>query len=290
MECALNRYSRYCCGVTRLLVSAAPDSAAIGPRLKREKPVNRTLLSKLAGIRPAALAALLPLLVASFGCRMVSQGRNVDGVRYFQQGQYPVALQRFDAALTIDPRNPDTYYNKAAVYHRIGLANRDQNALTQAESLYNQCLDLSPDHVDCHRGLAVLLAETGRSPQALALLTNWVNSSPRNAEARVELARLYEEQSQPQRAETALNEALALDMRNWRAHAALGRLKEQAGDYPQALQNYNYAYSLNRFQPEIQRQIASLQTRVSPAQVATAPVNPPAGTRSASGVIPFRRY
>jgi tetratricopeptide (TPR) repeat protein len=93
----------------------------------------------------------------------------VDGVRYFQQGQYPVALQRFDAALTIDPQNADTYYNKAAVYHRMGLATRDQNTLNQAESLYNQCLNLNPNHVDCHRGLAVLLAETGRTDKSVAL-------------------------------------------------------------------------------------------------------------------------
>jgi len=48
--------------------------------------------------------AALVMLVLQSGCRMVSQGRNVDGVRYFQQGQYPVAIQRFDAALTIDPK------------------------------------------------------------------------------------------------------------------------------------------------------------------------------------------
>src|SRR5262249_9651360 len=145
--------------------------------------------------------------------RMVSQGRNVDGVRYFQQGQYPVALQRFDAALTIDPQNADTYYNKAAVYHRMGLANRDQNVLAQAESLYNQCLNLSPNHVDCHRGLAVLLCDTGRTDKALTLLGNWVQQSPQNADARVELARLYEETRQPALAEQNLNAALALDMR-----------------------------------------------------------------------------
>jgi tetratricopeptide (TPR) repeat protein len=257
----------------------------------RETSVNLHLLSLHAGIRTAALPALLLMgLLASAGCRMVSQGRNVDGVRYFQQGQYPVALQRFDAALTIDPRNPDTYYNKAAVYHRMGVANRDQNLLTQAESLYNQCLDLNPNHVDCHRGLAVLLSETGRNDKAFALLTNWVGQSPQNADARVELARLYEESGQPAAAQTTLNDALALDMRNWRAHAALGRLQEQSGNYPQALQNYQLAYSLNRFQPELQRQIALLQSRVSPAQAVSPTTNPATGTRSASGVIPFRRY
>ncbi len=240
----------------------------------------------------ASRLGLLALLVGVAGCRMVSQGRNVDGVRYFQQGQYPVALQRFDAALTIDPQNADTYYNKAAVYHRMGLANRDSNTLTQAESLYNQCLNLKPDHVDCHRGLAVLLTETGRTDKAFALLRNWSATSPKNADARVELARLYEESGDPRSAEVALNEALALDMKNWRAHAALGRIKENAGDFPQALQNYQYAYSINRFQPELQQHIAALQSRVSPTQSAgVPPVNATPATRSAAtSPAPFRRY
>jgi len=229
-------------------------------------------------------------LLLGGGCRMVSQGRNVDGVRYFQQGQYPVALQRFDAALTIDPRNSDTYYNKAAVYHRMGLANRDQNLMSQAESLYNQCLDLNPDHVDCHRGLAVLLTETGRVDKGFTLLRNWTTRSPQNADARVELARLYEEYGDPRSAETALNEALLVDTRSWRAHAALGRLKEQTGDYAQALQNYERAYSLNRFQPELQRQIATLQSRVGPIQAGVTPPVNPGNTRSAGGLAPFRRY
>ncbi len=234
---------------------------------------------------------LLALLVCATGCRMASQGQNVDGVRYFQQGQYPVAIQRFDAALTIDPQNPDTYYNKAAVYHRMGLANRDSNTLAQAESLYNQCLNLKPDHVDAHRGLAVLLTETGRSDKSFALLKNWTIQSPQNADARVELARLYEESGDSRSADIALNEALALDMRNWRAHAALGRLKEQAGDYPQALQNYQYAYSINRNQPELQQHIAALQSRVSPTQQAgLPPITATPSTRSATTVAPFRRY
>jgi tetratricopeptide (TPR) repeat protein len=254
--------------------------------MPHRQPRRRCLLRTLGGW------CALALLMACLGCRMVSQGRNVDGVRYFQQGQYPVALQRFDAALTIDPQNPDTYYNKAAVYHRMGLANRDQNALLQAESLYNQCLNIRPDHVDCHRGLAVLLCDTGRTDKAFTLLTNWANLSPQNAEARVELARLYEEAGNRAGAETTLNQALALDMRNWRAHAALGRLREQAGDLPQALQNYQVAYSINRNQPDLQRQIAALQARVGPTPGTAVPAaTAAAGANRSAGILaPFRRY
>ena len=85
----------------------------------------------------------------------------------------------------------------------------------------------------------------------------------------------------------------AENSRNWRAHAALGRIKEQSGDLPQALQNYQMAYSINRFQPELSQRIATLQTRVSPTQPAANPIANPiagSGTRNASGPAPFRRY
>ncbi len=253
-------------------------------------------MSGLVGIRfrrGASLGlALAAAVLCASGCRTVSTGRNIDGVRYFQQGQYPVALQRFDAALSIDPRNPDSYYNKAAIYHRTALINKDQNTLTQAESLYQQCLAYNPNHVDCHRGLAVLLTETGRVDQAFTLLKNWTARSPQNANARVELARLYEEYGDGRSAELALNDALAVDMSNWRAHAALGRLREQSGDLTQALQNYERSYSLNHFQPQLEQRIADLRGRVSPLSTGGTTPLPAVGssTRSASSPVPFRRY
>lgn len=244
---------------------------------------------RITACSPWLLAALA--IAASSGCRMISTGRNVDGVRYFQQQNYQVAAQRFDAALAIDPRNPDTYYNKAALRHREGLASRDQGALTQAESLYQQALALDPNHVDAYRGLAVLYTETSRTPDAFNLLNRWATTNPTSADARVELARLNEEYGKTQEAEASLNQALQIDVTNWRALAALGRLRENQGNYAQALQNYQAAYAYNKFQPELQAKIASLQSKVSPIQQGAAPMlNPAAGTRNAASPVPFRRY
>jgi Tfp pilus assembly protein PilF len=247
--------------------------------------------------RATLLALILfSTLIQGVGCRAVSTGRNVDGVRYFQQGQYPVAIQRFDSALTIDPKNPDSYYNKGAVLHRTGIQTKDQNALNQAESLYRQCLAYNPNHVDCHRGLAVLLTETNRTPDAFTLLRNWATVNPQSSDARVELARLYEEYGDAGKAETYLTEALTINSRDWRAHAALGRLKEQSGDYGQALVNYQRAQQLNRFQPELEQRIASLQTKtpaVPGGASGTTTANGGtslAGQRSAAAPQTFRTY
>ena len=220
---------------------------------------NNCALLKLA---PAEAIAALLLGVSLFtGCGMVAKGRNVDGVRLFQQGNPQAAAQRFQAALQANPRDADAYYNLAAVTHRSALQNRDAGQLTQAETLYNQCLDLNVDHVDCRRGLAVLLTETNRTDRAFVMLKNWTISSPQSADARIELARLYEEVGDPRSAETQLNEALLLNVNNWRAHSALGRLKEQSGDYPQALANYQRALAINRSQPQVSDRVAVLQQK-----------------------------
>ena len=215
-------------------------------------------------VKPTNITFFLPILAAVVmimaltGCKMVADGQNIEGVRLEQQGQHQAALQQFQQAITSQPTNADAYYNMAATYHRIGIQQRDQKQLDQAETLYNQCLDLNEDHVECRRGLAVLLTETDRSDRAFNLMKNWANSSPQLADARVELARLYEESGDYETAKLHLNKAILLDQHNARAWAALGNIREQLGDTQQALANYQRSFNLNSFQPGVAQRIASL--------------------------------
>jgi tetratricopeptide (TPR) repeat protein len=233
--------------------------------------VNGTEKTSIVSALPlgAVLISLMALL--SGGCQIAADGQNLQGVRLYQQGNYDGAMQTFQKALATDPDNPNAYYNMAATVHRMGVAQNDTQMLGQAESLYNRCLDLDPDNEDCHRGLAVLLAETGRSDKAFTLLKNWAIRSPNNADARVELARLYEEFGDPKTAEAFLTEALQIDQSDARAWNALARLREQSGDYSQALANYQQSYQLNRFQPEVAERIASLNHSISQSGPTTAP-------------------
>jgi tetratricopeptide (TPR) repeat protein len=194
---------------------------------------------------------------------MAADGQNMQGVRMYQHGQYEAAMQRFQKAVANDPSNADAYYNMAATVHRMGMARNDSNLLGQAETLYNQCLDADENHTDCYRGLAVLLAETGRSDRAFNLLKNWAIRNPNTADARIELARLYEEYGDREAAKVHLTEALHIDQYNARAWNALGRLREQSGDYMQALADYQRSFSLNRFQPEVAERIAALNRTVA---------------------------
>src|SRR5690606_27632013 len=112
----------------------------------------------------------LVVLLATTGCGVMAKQQNAAGVQLYQQGAYEAAIQRFQQAIASNPKSADGYYNLAATYHRRGLAENRPSDLEQAESFYNQCLDRDADHRDCHRGLAVLLVERGRTDDARRLL------------------------------------------------------------------------------------------------------------------------
>lgn len=215
------------------------------------------------------LAALLAsVVVTSGGCRWAASGQNATGARLYEQGQYSAALQQFQKVIATDPTNADGYYNLAATNHRLGNQRGDAQQLAQAEALYNQCLDHDPNHVECHRGLAVLLIDTGRPDRAFALMKNWAAQNPNFAEPHIELARLYEEANDPETALKYLKDAVQKDANNSRAWLALGRLREQSGDLAQALQNYQRSLAINNLQPMAAERVAALSRQISANQEA----------------------
>ena len=111
--------------------------------------------------------------------------------------------------------------------------------MDQAESYYNQCLDRNPNHTECYRGLAVLLAEQGRKKRPRF---GWsrvgCSAQPSLADAKIELARLNDEFGNRQAAKEQLIEALALQPEQSPRLTALGKIREEAGDKAQALANY----------------------------------------------------
>lgn len=225
---------------------------------------NRKMVLRMMTRPLTALLLSTFLLASSTGCQLAADGQNLAGVRHYDQGQYAAALQRFQQAVTDDPENGDAYYNMAATMHRVGVQSNNPELLTQAETLYNQCLDVDEGHVDCHRGLAVLLVETNRADRAFKLLKNWAIASPQAADPRIELARLYEEFGDLETAKIHLQDAVQIDRHEPRAWAALASLREKSGEYSQALANYQRAYSLQG-EPKIAQRIAALSGQVGGA-------------------------
>lgn len=217
------------------------------------RPIRWTVITIFAGM----------LFASANGCQWAASGQNATGAKLYEQGQYTAAMQQFQKVIATDPDNPDGYYNLAATTHRLGLQRGDQNLIDQSESLYNQCLDHDPNHIECHRGLAVLLVDTNRPDRAFALMKNWASQNPTYSEPRIEIARLYEEHGEPQTALKYLEDAVQQDANNPRAWLALARLRESEGDLPQALQNYQHALALNGNQPMVSERVSAISRQLN---------------------------
>jgi tetratricopeptide (TPR) repeat protein len=225
--------------------------------------------------RHLPVGALVFLTGLSFfltGCGgITASGRNAEGVRLFQQSQYDQALRQFQEASYAEPANADAYYNLAATYHRLGKTNNQSGDLEKAETYYNLCLDRNRNHADCYRGLAVLLAEQGRTQEAFRLVEGWVSQQPTSPDAKIELARLNEEFGDRNSAKEHLVEALTLQPDNPRALAALGKIREDSGDSAQAIANYQRSLWYNSRQPQVASRVSALQSTMNPNIVPMTP-------------------
>lgn len=235
---------------------------APGCYLMNSMPVESPSVNEIPNDQlQASGQATAPLESTSFSIwplHFRNHGLNNKGVQLFKQGKYQDALHKFQQVVSHDPGNTDGYYNLAATYHRLAMDGNNRQILTQSEHLYLRCLSMAPNHTDAHRGLAVLLVQSGHKQQAYELLENWVEKYPQSANAQVELARLHDEDGETGQAEVHLQKALSIDTNNARAWTALAHLREREGDLPNALAHYQRSYILDNGQPTVATRIASL--------------------------------
>jgi tetratricopeptide (TPR) repeat protein len=223
-------------------------------------------------------------VVGAYGCSMVSNSQNSEGVRMFEQAYYQGAQQSFLQAIQSDPNNADGYYNLARTYHQLGKLHNQPADFEQAERNYNLCLDRDPNRTDCYRALAVLLTEEGRTADANRLMTGWAARNPALAAPKIELARLYEESGNKEAAKAQLIEAVTVEPSNARALAALGKLREDAGETQQALANYQRSLQLDPNQPQLASRVVALG--MPQFAVGTPGITPPGGTRVVTNPAP----
>jgi len=217
-------------------------------------------------------------VVTCLGC--ATSNNNTEGVKYFGQARYDLAVQSFQAARDADPNGADAYYNIAATYHLLGRTalQTGQAALAQqhfdyADQNYRLCLARNPNDTDAYRGLAVLYMERQDSEAAFKLLQAWVEANPHSAEPKIELARLHQEfasialargntQTARNCQEAAINSLLHAqqnDPANARVYRALGFLREQTGDLMQAMNNYRQSLQVNPNQQDLAERVAQLE-------------------------------
>ena len=207
---------------------------------------------------------IVPVLFVSMamlgiGCtNMTAEGRNSQGVRYFQQARYDMAISEFQTAVNQSPDSPEGYYNIGMTYHTLGQSNREATYYAQAEQYYKLCLSKNQNHEACRQKYAELMFETGRVVEAFNFLHDWEVANKDAAAPKLAMAKFYQDAGRHEDALTYLNAAAIKEPQNAKVYNALGKFREAYGDLALALENYRVSYQLNPAQQEIATKIEQL--------------------------------
>jgi len=110
------------------------------------------------------------------------RAREFEGIALSTESEVHV-LERLNGLLQLDPRDPDVLIEKGALLYRLGK--------TEAAALcFEVACEIVPDNELALTNLAVTLAESGRSHDAVLALRRVLNANPANHHARHQLRRL----------------------------------------------------------------------------------------------------
>ena len=193
---------------------------------------------------------------------------NQEGLGYFQQGNFQVALDKFMAAAKHDPKNAE-YQNNAgmchyqmtqfeaarklfdkaiklrpelALYHfNAGLVAMHQRRLKDAENKFAKVVSIDDDNATAWSHLGLLRFNQKKFKEAASA---WEKAADLTTDAEIEnnLGMAYMEQQRIDDAEKRFLRSLSINKRFALAHYNLGVLyQNQKQDYKKAVQHYEQA-------------------------------------------------
>ncbi|MGB9512705.1 MAG: protein kinase [Candidatus Acidiferrum sp.] len=154
--------------------------------------------------------------------------------------QYDLALQEFQKALAINPRDPEGLIGMAGVYLHMGRP-------ADAEAAYKKAIALRPDYWDSYNSLGNFYDEQGRYPEAVAQYKKVIELTPDNAAAYSNLGAEYMsigDDASNRLAEEAFRKSIAIAP-TYAAYANLGNLYMGLKRYDEAAETTRKALELN---------------------------------------------
>ncbi|HSC46396.1 MAG TPA: protein kinase [Candidatus Acidoferrum sp.] len=151
-----------------------------------------------------------------------------------------LALQEFQKALTINPRDAEAISGMAGVYERMG-------RIQDAEQSYKRAIALKPDYWDGYNSLANFYDRQGKTAEAIAQYQRVIGLTPDNPAAYSNLGAEYTsvgDAPSNEKAEAAFKKSLELSP-TYAAYANLGNLYMGESRYQEAADATRKALELN---------------------------------------------
>lgn len=155
-------------------------------------------------------------------------GQINDAIALAKNGNVDGAITSYEAILATAPQIPLVHYNLGALYKHKGDPAR-------AEAEIRKSFELDPAFVDGYVGLASLLAETGKRPEAIEVLRKGAADNPQSGRLQYALGILAETTGETPAAKEAFLKAEQLDPQNFETQYHLATVALNQNDKAEAI-------------------------------------------------------
>ena len=155
-------------------------------------------------------------------------------------GKHDLALQEFQHALALDPRNATAMAGMGRAYELAG-------RLPDAEASFRKAADLQPNDWDGHNTLAMYYDRQGKYPESIAEFKRALELAPDSAQVLFNLGATYIDSGDPKyfaEAESDLKRSITINP-SFPAYANLGALYDREGNYKLASEVTRKALDMN---------------------------------------------
>jgi len=210
------------------------------------------------GLPVGRRVSVILMAAAMAGCATVEHDRvrdyRADAAQLISRNDYKGALETYEAAARLSPRDPELYYQIGRCQEKLGNHPR-------AEAAYKATLEIDAGHIPARHALVGLLVADQRPAEAHQTVSAWLASHPKSAEAIAEDGYLALVDGDLPKAQARFQEALAQDPREVLALASLGQVYERLSRPDRALALYERALAARPDQPAVRASVERLKAQ-----------------------------
>ncbi len=186
--------------------------------------------------------------------RPTSLGHFKLGVTLAHRGDLTAAIQNFEAALRLNPRN-------AATYSALGFAFAVQGRLSEAGEQFDHALRLSPRQAEAHTGLGLLLARQGKFGEAADHFRRALESNAHDAQAHTNLGLILKKWGQKQEAAAHFEQAVQINPESQQAQQQWGLALAEQGRLAEATAHLREAVRIDPRSSDAHRTLGEILLR-----------------------------
>ena len=138
------------------------------------------------------------------------------------------------------------------------LENHVKNNLSDAEKLYNQVLEIDPDHVDTHANLGVLFINLSKNQKAIASSEKAIKINPNCFAAYNNLALAFKSIGELEKAAINYKKAIKIDPSNVTINNNLGKIFYQTGEFSKSLSYFEKVMLIEPDNSELANNLTNL--------------------------------